>query len=164
MLCITNPGQGGGLRHHRASSLYTGVCKICKEEKGEDFCAVYTGETGFSGYTRTRQHRDDIIRKKEDNGFAKHLAEYHPAREGDAEAFQFSVERTFQKPMERQVSEAVAIHTCKAALVLNSKSEWEQPVTERVVMTREPQESQPAGRGRGRGRGVRGRGRREVGS
>ena len=71
------------------------------------------------------------------------------------------MERTFQKPMERQVSEAVAIHTCQADLVLNSRSEWEQPVTERVVMTREPRESQPAGRGRGRGRGAREGERRE---
>jgi hypothetical protein len=163
MLCITNPAQGGGLRHHRASSLYTGTCKLCQEERGEDFTAVYTGESGFSAYTRTLEHREGIMKKKEDNGFAKHLAEYHPAREGDTEAFQFAVERTFRKPMERQVSEAVAIHTCGADLVLNSKSEWEQPATERVVMTREPRESQPVGRG-GRGRGERGGGRRVVGS
>jgi hypothetical protein len=164
MLCLSNPGQGGGLQHHRASALYTGTCLVCQEEKGEDYTAIYTGETGFSAYTRTLEHKEGIHKKKEDNGFAKHLAEYHPAREGDIKAFKFTVERTFSKPMERQVSEAVAIHTCQADLVLNSKSEWEQPVTERVVMTREPRESQPARRGGGRGRGARGGGRREVGS
>jgi hypothetical protein len=163
MLCLTNPAQGGSLRHHRASSLYTGTCRPCREERGEGYTAVYTGETGSSGYTRTLEHREGIVKKKEDNGFAKHLAEYHPDREGDPEAFQFTVERTFRKPMDRQVSEAVAIHTCRADLVLNSKSEWEQPATERVVMTREPRESQPVGRG-GRGRGEREGGRRVVGS
>ena len=92
---------------------------LCKEEKGEEFAAIYYGESGFSGYTRTLEHKEGIQKKKEDNGFAKHLAECHPAREGDTEAFKFTVERTFRKPMERQVSEAVGIHTCQANLVLN---------------------------------------------
>ena len=36
-----------------------------------------------------------------------------------------------------QVTKSVTIHDCKADLVLNSKSEWEQPATERLVVTRE---------------------------
>ena len=45
--------------------------------------------------------------------------------------------RTFEKPLERQVAEAVAIQNCKADLVLNSKAEWEQPAVERLIVTRD---------------------------
>ena len=45
--------------------------------------------------------------------------------------------RTFGKPLERQVAEAVAIQSCKADKLLNSKSEWEQPAVERLIVTRE---------------------------
>ena len=96
-----------------------------------------------------------IRRKNLDNAFSKHLKEEHPEREGDPQVFDFEVVRTFQKPLERQVAEAVAIHGCKAGQVLNSKSEWEQPATERLVVTRELPD-----REEGRGRG----GRRMVGT
>ena len=44
----------------------------------------------------------------------------------------------------------MTIHDCKADLVLNSKSEWEQPATERLVVTRElPDREEDRGRGRG---------------
>jgi hypothetical protein len=163
-LCLTNPGQGGGLTHHRSGALYTGTCRVCSEgdgDGGNTFSAVYTGESGYSAYTRTLEHAEAIVKKKEDNAFAKHLEEYHPEREGEPEAFTFKVERTFAKPMERQVAEAVKIHRCGADFVLNSKSEWEQPVTDRVVVARELPERRPAGEGRGGGRGggSRGRGR-----
>ena len=60
--------------------------------------------------------------------------------------------------MERQVAESVTIHCCKADQVLNSKSEWEQPATERLVVTRElPAKKEVRGRGRGSGRGRGGR-------
>jgi hypothetical protein len=115
--------------------------------------AIYTGETGYSGYTRLCDHGAEIRRKDLSNAFAKHLREEHPEREGDTTAFDFKVVRTFQKPLERQVAEAVAIHNCKADEVLNSKSEWEQPATERLIVTRElPDREEGRGRGRGRGR------------
>ena len=94
------------------------------------------------------------------NAFAKHLREDHP----DADARQvenvleFDVIRTFEKPLERQVAEAVAIHSCKADKLLNSKSEWEQPAVERLVVTRDLPEAVDVGVGRGRGRGRRQRG------
>ena len=39
---LTNPGEGGGLRHHRSGALYTGTCLLCPTERGENFTAVYT--------------------------------------------------------------------------------------------------------------------------
>ncbi len=161
--CLSNPGKGGGPRHQRSGALYTGSCRLCPEQgRGT---AVYTGESGFSGYERLCSHADDIRRKDQGNAFAKHLREEHPAEEGEGGlgAFNFDVTRTFTKPMEQQIAEAVAIHGCQADTVLNSRAEWEQPATERLVVTRELPEAGGAapggggGRGAGRGGGRRGR-------
>ena len=76
------------------------------------------------------------------NAFAKHLAECHPGREGQFKAFKFRVARTFRRSLVRQIWEAVKIHGSKATILLNSKAEWEQPVVERVVVTRDLPEGQ----------------------
>jgi hypothetical protein len=150
-LCATDPATGG-LRHHRSGALYTGACKVCPVEQGEGFTAQYTGESGYSAYTRLQEHAKAILRKEEENAFAKHLAEHHPEKEGEEGHFEFKLERTFSKALPRQVTEAVRIHGSQANIVLNSRSEWEQPVTDRVVVTRNLPE-----RGEGRGQGRRGR-------
>ena len=59
-----------------------------------------------------------------------------------------------------QVAEAVAIQNCKADTLLNSKSEWEQPAVERLIVTRElPDQDNRRGGG-----GLRGRGRPQRGA
>ena len=161
-ICLTNPGQGGGLRHHRSGALYTGSCLVCPAENGEGFTAVYTGESGDSGYVRTKMHTSSIERRDQGNAFAKHLAEHHPQREGDWRSFRFELARTFRKSLLRQIWEAVEIHGCDATIILNSRSEWHQPVVDRVVVTREPPEQQGGARGGARG-GMGGRGGGGVG-
>ena len=138
-ICLTNPGEGGGLRHQRSGALYSGSCLICKALHGEEFEALYWGESGDSGYVRTKSHLDSVEKRDLNNAFAKHLQEHHPDRVGDKSAFQFRVAKTFRKPLERQISEAVKIHGCKASICLNSKAEWMLPATDRIVVTREPQ-------------------------
>ena len=134
-ICLTNPGEGGGAKHHRSGALYSGTCMICKAVHGEEFEALYWGESGDSGYVRTKSHLDSIEKRDINNAFAKHLAENHPERIGDKTAFRFRVARTFR----RQIFEAVRIHGCKANVVMNSKAEWMQPAIDRIVVTREPQ-------------------------
>ena len=63
-----------------------------------------------------------------------------------------SSRHNFEKPLERQVAEAVAIQNCKADLVLNSKAEWEQPAVERLVVTRELDDLEDRRGGARRGR------------
>ncbi len=122
-LCLTNPGEGGGLRHHRSGALYTGTCLVCPAERGVDFTAVYVGESGDSGYTRTLQHQKSVERKDQTNAFSTHLREHHQDRKGDVTVFQFRVDRTFRKPLLRQIWEAVEIHGCQATIILNSRAE-----------------------------------------
>ena len=89
------------------------------------------------------------------NAFAKHLSEDHPDadRRQVEDMVEFEVIKTFEKPLERQVAEAVFIHNCKADKLLNSKAEWEQPAIEQLIVTRELPEAGEPGAGRGRGRG-----------
>ena len=148
VLCLTNPGEGGGLKHHRSGALYSGTCLVCPAEQGAQFTAVYTGETGDSGYTRTGQHHKSIERRDQANAFAHHLTEHHPERQGDILAFRFRIEKTFRKALIRQIWEAVRIHGSQATIILNSRSEWEQPAIERIVVDRGLPERQP-GRGGG---------------
>ena len=150
VLCLTNPGEHGGLKHHRSGALYTGTCNICSNN---DFTAVYTGESGYSGYVRTGEHRDAIVARDQGNAFAKHLREHHQAREGDIYAFTFKVLRSFQRALIRLIWEAVRIHGTDATFILNSRAEWHQPAIDRVVVTRDPPgQDEQAGRNRGGGR------------
>ena len=151
VLCLTNPGERGGLRHHRSGALYSGSCLLCPAEHGDQFTAVYTGETGDSGYTRTLQHGQSITRRDQANAFAHHLAEHHPQRQGDIQAFKFKVERTFRKALMRQIWEAIEIHGSRATIILNSRSEWEQPAVGQIVVERELPERQQGRNRRGGG-------------
>ena len=159
--CLSNPGEGGGLLHQRSGALYRGACRLCATQ-GQT--TVYFGESGYNGYTRLGEHAADVRVGDLSNAFAKHLVEDHPQADvGRVEtAINFEVIRTFDKPLERQVAEAVAIQSCKADRLLNSKSEWEQPAVERLIVTRElPDQDDRRGRG---GAGVRGRGRQPRGA
>ena len=152
LACISNPGEGGGLRHQRAGVLYRGTCKICAAQGRS---TIYYGESGYNGYTRLGEHGADVRTGDLTNAFAKHLHEDHPeAAAGQVQdVISFEVIRTYEKPLERQVAEAVAIQRCQADQLLNSKSEWEQPAVERLILTRELPEQEE----RRRGGGVRGR-------
>ena len=151
---MSKPGEGGGLRHQRAGALYRAACKLCAA-LGRS--TVYFGESGYNGYTRIGEHAADVRSGDLSNAFAKHLREdHHDADRSKVEdVVEFEVIRTFEKPLERQVAEAVFIHNCKADKLLNSKSEWEQPAIERLIVTRELPEAGEPGAGRGRGRGRR---------
>ena len=153
--CLTNPGEGGGLLHQRSGALYRGTCRMCAAAGRS---TVYHGESGYNGYTRLHDHAVDIKAGNLSNAFAKHLLEDHLAATAleRQDAISFEVLRTFEKPLERQVAEAVAIKNCKADLVLNSKAEWEQPAVERLIVTRDLPDQDERRGGVGRGRRQRG--------
>ena len=51
--------------------------------------------------------------------------------------------QTFNKPLERKVTEAVLINNSKAHVKMNSKAEFHQPTVARVITTREPKGQGP---------------------
>ena len=80
------------------------------------------------------------------------------------ETFSVRVLRTYKKPLDRQIAEAVLIHRSGADILLNRKDEWLPPVTYRLQATQQPGRGQPGGGGGGRDAGLstraRGRGGR----
>ena len=152
--CVLDTLSGGaGGPHNQPSVLYHGTCNICGEVEE---LAEYWGETSRSGYHRTLKHEEEVIKRLEGNAFAKHLALFHPEREGDITVFTIKVISTFKKPLPRKKTEAIKIHSTTAEHLLNSKAEHHQPAVHRVRMTRENDDQPPP---RGRGRGGVGRGR-----
>ena len=90
--------------------------------------ASYFGESGDSAYSRSLKHLEAV--KKDDpknSALAMHLREYHQTRVGHEEAFKLKVLKTFKKPMERQVAEAVLINNSTADITMNRKRSGSPP-------------------------------------
>ena len=94
-------------------------------------------DNGYGYWRCTMFHKKEIIENKDSNAFAKHLQLHHPERIGDPSVFKLKVESTFSKPLDRQVTEGIAITNSKADHIMNSKSEYHQPAVQRVTTTRE---------------------------
>ena len=62
---------------------------------------------------------------------------------GDPTVFKLKVESTYSKPLERQVTEGIAITNSTADRMMNSKSEYLQPAVPRVQTTREVRDHGP---------------------
>ena len=100
--------------HHRSGALYKGTCTTA--ERGGK--AEYTGETGYTAYTRMAEHECDIRRGNTKNAFAKLLAVHHPDEERNPELFKFECVKTFPRCLDRQVAEAVHIFRSEADIVV----------------------------------------------
>ena len=97
VLCAS--GLKGG-SHTRRGAVYTGHCSLCGES---NLVSEYHGETGDSAYARMETHRQDVEGKKDSNAFHKHLELNHPDNIQDLSVFKMKVEKTFRKPLDRQI-------------------------------------------------------------
>ena len=132
--CYLCQSGNGGASHTRSGVHYSGVCSLCADQ---NIVARYDGESGRSGYLRTKQHKADIEHCRTSNAFAKHLELHHPDHVGDPSVLKFKSEQVFRKCLERQVTEGISISNSTANILLNSKSEYHQPAVTRVTTTRE---------------------------
>ena len=105
-----------GASHSRRGANYSGTCLLCGD--------IYKGETGFGAHTRVQQHREDIRRNADHNSMALHLAEKHPDHRGDPESVVFSVSNTGNRPMLRQIREAVQISNTNPGQIINGRTEY----------------------------------------
>ena len=99
------------------------------------------GETGKTGFVRGKQHYDKIqaTRKSKskadlDNGLVVHNLDFH---EGEQPNYRVNVKESFKNPTQRQIAEGVAIHGSKDTVTMNHKYEWVQPVTSKLVVSRQ---------------------------
>ena len=83
--CVLDKLSGGaGGPHNIPSALYQGTCNLCESRNVQ---AEYWGESGWSGYHRTLQHKESVEKKDLQNAFAKHLFNEHPEDQGDISNF-----------------------------------------------------------------------------
>ena len=131
----TDPGD---LKNHRLPCKTPGVgyeviCLTCKE-KGKT--AKYFGETGRSMVVRGAEHVRDLESQKSSNALVKHVKSDHK-NEKKTVKFQFEITKKFHDALSRQANEGVRIFRAEDGItVLNSKSEFHHPPTNRIVIKR----------------------------
>ena len=138
--CLACKSGLEGASHTRSGVQYHITCKVCNTK---NILAEYHGESGFNAVHRLSEHEAGIKNKNIKNGMAKHLAIFHKENVGDPDSFVYSSVATFQKRLERQISEGVAItksdlnHTHREHILMNSKNEHHNPAVHRTSVSRE---------------------------
>ena len=89
-------------------------------------------------YARMESHKQDVETKKDSNAFHKHLELNHPEHIQDLSVFKMKVEKTFRKPLDRQIFEGTLIaENERRDHLLNSKMQFHEPSVPRVTVTRQ---------------------------
>ena len=86
------PHKPGGRRRTKAPHVWGSVhgnLPPLSPGRGEDFTAVYNGESGDSGYVPTKEHRISMEKRDRSNAFAKYLAECHPISISEPSSFKW---------------------------------------------------------------------------
>ena len=68
------------------------------------------------------------------NGLVVYNLDFH---EGEQPKYRMDVKESFKNPSQRQITEGVAIHGSKDTVTMNHKYEWVQPVTSKLVVSRQ---------------------------
>ena len=106
---------------------YSVTCVNC-EKLGRK--SSYEGETGRPARVRFAEHISELERKVENNPLQKHTNLEHPTTQG---LFRFKILKKFRDPLTRQANEGVRIQDVgQSQNILNSKSEFNHPPTNRV--------------------------------
>ena len=100
--------------------VYQGKCDTC-EEKGNT--RVYDGETARNLHVRSKEHFADFKNKNQRSWMWKHVEKEHEENTEEVK-FSFKVLKKHNKPLQRQIHEAVNISKKKPQENLNSKNEF----------------------------------------
>ena len=131
----TNPFKQARCERDDCFPCNSGSTGDCEKESityrincGNETCIlhdIYNGETASNGYTRGKEHLDDLERKNPKCALWRHCSEMH---NGETQTFKMNVERHFKNDaMLRQISEAVNINNTPTDNVMNTRSEWNMP-------------------------------------
>ena len=113
--------------------VYSIVCVFCEEAGLE---AIYFGESGHNCYTRGRKHLDDFHAGITSNCMSIHARVHHPDEPRLATNFKMIPLKTINKPMDRQITEALNIANANVDILLNSGSEWRSGLVPRASVSR----------------------------
>ena len=100
----------------------------CKER---DIVKVYEGETARSARLRGLEHLKDLEKKRDKSVLYKHKISDHPHEDVK---FKMEITKKFKDALTRQANEAVRIFNRPSHETLNSKSEFNHPPLNRVVV------------------------------
>ena len=119
---------------------YRWLCVTCKER---DIIKVYEGETGRSARIRGAEHLDDFLKKREKSVLLKHKMTDH---QNENVQFKMEITNKFKDALTRQANEAVRIYSHPSHESLNSKSEFNHPPLNRVVVDKKNRLTPACGR------------------
>ena len=126
--------------------MYTLTCLQCQQE---GISAHYIGESGRSGHQRGTDHLRGAKKRDPKNPMVRHGEDHHHMFQG-IPPFKMEMTRSFLKPLQRQIAEAVTIErgANNADLMLNSKAEWGHSKIPRLTVEVGPKVAQADFRGR----------------
>ena len=107
---------------------YRWRCITCREK---NITKVYEGETGRSARIRGAEHLKDLEKKRETGVLYKHKLSDH---QNENVKFQMEITQKFRDALTRQANEAVRIFSRPGHEILHSKSKFNQPPLNRVVV------------------------------
>jgi hypothetical protein len=133
----------------RRNVLYENRCEICNEDQQDgkkkksttsiaslkDGKGIYVGESSRSLHERAKEHEADKRKRSEDSHQVKHWLCDHPELL-EPPKFKFSMIKSFQDPLSRQLSEAVRIEL-RGENILNSRSEFNRCRVPRLRINQE---------------------------
>ena len=110
---------------------YTAECKNCKYVGKR---RVYIGETARNIHARSAEHYKDCDNSNKRNWMRKHIEKEHENNPDNCE-FEWNVIGKFQKPMLRQLTEAIHINNTNDNELLNMKNEYFQNSIKNLELT-----------------------------
>ena len=99
---------------------YEVKCKTC-DHQGK--LRTYTGETTRNLHVRSKEHLNSLKTNDQNSWMVKHISREHEGNKAGVE-FSWKVVRKHNKPLQRQLHEAVRIKNKEENENLNSKSEY----------------------------------------
>ena len=107
---------------------YEAKCETCgKLGKSR----TYTGETARNLHERSKEHYNGLKMNDKNNWMMKHITNEHDGKKDEVE-FSWKVLRKHNKPLQRQLHEAVRIKNKHPEEILNSKSEFQSQRIRRI--------------------------------
>ena len=98
--------------------------------------AVYIGETSRNGITRGKEHVTDFINKRDHSIMLRQAQTCHPEEINNTPNFSMTITNIYKnKPLDRQLSEAIQINNLKEEHKINGKTEYINHILPRTIVS-----------------------------
>ena len=121
-----NPGKTLNCRKNRV--CYEVSCRNCENEGSP---RIYHGETARNVYVRSKEHYAAFRNKSEKSFMNKHVMKDHEGNPTGV-TFDWKIKGNHQKPLRRQLLEAILIDNKSKDVNLNSKNEYFSQSVKRI--------------------------------